>query len=229
MYGTQRKTKTELLDGLRTVNIVSSCMPRPNTLDYVDVFNVRRIRLHKTDILTFDSRGGFVVNTGGWNTLTTRDRINHFLPCGYSVYTHNGQIHLSTPTRGVVPFGESVQVGPRGAIKPDQSESAQNRLKRLIDQFMNHVKRNGLPSASESGGDPFVFSPDQVDKSVMVDWLESKYFTRRMYCLAIEYAGLTDFAAVHFCDMIDRKDGKLDATDTRRIRRYIRSRVGLAV
>lgn len=43
------------------------------------------IRLHETDILRFYSNGDIWVNTGGWHTVTTRSRINEFLPRPYNV------------------------------------------------------------------------------------------------------------------------------------------------
>jgi hypothetical protein len=39
------------------------------------------IRLHNTDILTFVS-DHVTINTGGWQTRTTKDRINKYLPEG---------------------------------------------------------------------------------------------------------------------------------------------------
>jgi hypothetical protein len=38
------------------------------------------VHLHSTDVLIFHANGDIWINTGGWNTPTTRDRINMFLP-----------------------------------------------------------------------------------------------------------------------------------------------------
>lgn len=67
------------------------------------------IRLHATDILTFYQSGRIQVDTGGWNTLTTRDRINRYLPKPWHVYSEHGATILSNysywteskPKRGV--------------------------------------------------------------------------------------------------------------------------------
>jgi hypothetical protein len=37
------------------------------------------IRLHNTDIVKFYSNGRITLHTGGWQTLTTADRINQFI------------------------------------------------------------------------------------------------------------------------------------------------------
>lgn len=38
------------------------------------------IRLHATDILTFRPDGSVVVKTNGWTSVTTKARINEYLP-----------------------------------------------------------------------------------------------------------------------------------------------------
>lgn len=38
------------------------------------------LRLHSTDVVTWYRNGDIKLNTGGWNTVTTRDRINEYSP-----------------------------------------------------------------------------------------------------------------------------------------------------
>jgi hypothetical protein len=47
------------------------------------------VKLHATHILTFYKDGSIRVCTGGWNTVTTRARMNVYLPSGYSVGTNS--------------------------------------------------------------------------------------------------------------------------------------------
>lgn len=48
------------------------------------------VRLHSTDIITFYKDGRIDVNTGDWNTVTTRDRLRRYLPGPWSVCSHRG-------------------------------------------------------------------------------------------------------------------------------------------
>ena len=48
------------------------------------------VRLHATDVLTFFADGRIRVNTGGYHTVTTVDRINAFLPGPWRVSRHRG-------------------------------------------------------------------------------------------------------------------------------------------
>jgi hypothetical protein len=36
------------------------------------------VRLHNTDVVTFRRDGAITLNTGGWFTVTTKERINRF-------------------------------------------------------------------------------------------------------------------------------------------------------
>jgi hypothetical protein len=40
------------------------------------------IRLHDTDVVTLHPDGSITLNTGGWYTVTTKDRLNSYLPFG---------------------------------------------------------------------------------------------------------------------------------------------------
>ncbi len=220
------KTKTDMLARLAREGVepVKSRMGGKNTLDYETADGSRVIRLHETDILTFHANGGITINTGGFNTVTTRARVNAFLPAGKgAVYTHRGVIHYRNGGREY-PFSETVYIGPRGAIRPDVKPAHLDGLRRKLDSFMAHVRKRGLPTAEESAGDPWCISPD-VGKATALDWLESNYFTRTLYALALQYAGLTDTAVSYF--MRDAERRGLDKTDLRRIRRYMRAQIGL--
>lgn len=53
------------------------------------------VRLHATDIITFCEDGKIEVSTGGWDTVTTRDRINRYLEKPWHVYGERGATVLS--------------------------------------------------------------------------------------------------------------------------------------
>lgn len=43
------------------------------------------VRLHATAIVTYHADGRIILDTGGWNTPTTRDRLHSLVPVGVSV------------------------------------------------------------------------------------------------------------------------------------------------
>ena len=59
-----------------------------NTLEHVKANGDRCIRLHQTDVVTFKANGDIVLDSGGWQTVTTKARINEHIPQRFSLYQH---------------------------------------------------------------------------------------------------------------------------------------------
>jgi hypothetical protein len=47
------------------------------------------VKLHATHVLTFYKNGSIRIATGGWNTPTTKGRINEYIPAPWSVGSHS--------------------------------------------------------------------------------------------------------------------------------------------
>lgn len=54
-----------------------------NTYARIDNNNIA-IKLHNTDIVTIDKKDNFTLNSGGWLTVTTKERLNKYTPAGIS-------------------------------------------------------------------------------------------------------------------------------------------------
>jgi len=76
------------------------------------------VRLHATDILTLVAAGRMELDTGGWNTVTTRDRLSFYLPRPWHVWSDHSTLVLGTYQDG---FQGHVLVNPCAAIRPDGS------------------------------------------------------------------------------------------------------------
>ena len=55
------------------------------------------VRFHTTRILTFHPEGSFTVNTGGYRSVTTKQRLNALLPSGYRIFSEQYAWKISTP------------------------------------------------------------------------------------------------------------------------------------
>lgn len=51
--------------------------------DNIAMTHLLSLRLHYTNVLTWMPDGRVIIESGGWRTLTTKDRINRFIPYGY--------------------------------------------------------------------------------------------------------------------------------------------------
>src|SRR5438132_10493459 len=58
-----------------------------NTYAELDADGSIGVRLHATRIITFHPDGSFTVCTGGYETTTTKQRLNALLPAGYRIFS----------------------------------------------------------------------------------------------------------------------------------------------
>jgi len=95
------------------------------------------VRLHATDVLTFYQDGRVVLNTGGWKTVTTKDRINEYIPAGFRVLSIRGTWYLYRAPRTddesaiTVPYADGLAIGARGGITGDGPKDAPKQETKL--------------------------------------------------------------------------------------------------
>lgn len=117
------------------------------------------IRLHNTDVVTLHPDGSFTLNSGGWRTVTTKERINVYAP-GRVASDRGAWYYYPAPGRDWslrYPFADGMRVLPGGAVEgagPDETairREIQKQVRKYIDGFCAHVAENGL--ADPNGGD----------------------------------------------------------------------------
>ena len=74
------------------------------------------IKLHSTNILTIDESDTVTVETGGWQTVTTKARLNEYLPDGFRIYQERGQWYWETPKENRVPFTKGDKITAAGKL-----------------------------------------------------------------------------------------------------------------
>ena len=109
MYST-RTTKAQSIASISHL-LVKSKKVGNNTFEVVYKNGDRAIRLHKTDILTF-TPNRVILNTNGWETVTTKARINQYMPNGY-VYQRKYKWYVSTP-EGDTPYYDGMELDYNG-------------------------------------------------------------------------------------------------------------------
>jgi hypothetical protein len=72
------------------------------------------VRLHSTDVVVFHPNGSVTLNTGGYNTVTTKDTINCYSPC--RVWSERGQMFVGVNGKSY-PFDRTVTVDAKGKIR----------------------------------------------------------------------------------------------------------------
>ncbi len=103
------------------------------------------IRLHETDIITLHGDGYATLNTGGWYTVTTKERINRFSPA--RVYSLNGVWAIRGGVGNDCEFFDGMKISPDGFPVEERDLAprlkARTRLNRkvrtYVDGFAEHV------------------------------------------------------------------------------------------
>lgn len=98
-----------------------------------------RVKLHDTDILTFRPNGEVVYDSGGWLTVTTKDRMNRFGAYGirisqsasrWYVYKQGEWDAAKSDFYDGLTVKEGVILKPRHAVDPDK------KMKAAIDRYV---------------------------------------------------------------------------------------------
>lgn len=115
------------------------------------------IQLHATDIVIVLASGGFVLNSGGWRSVTTKERINRYTPA--RLWQDKSVWYIADKTGKPTLFYDGMTIDAEGyPIKPRATLQYEKRLKAIKKQakvyatgFVAELK-NGLvpmPSAGD--------------------------------------------------------------------------------
>jgi len=99
------------------------------------------VRLHYTDILTFYRDGRIKINSGGWQTVTTRDRWNQYLPGAWNIQGDRGTYYLYNGEKRWG-YRDGMIIHPDGTVTdyaPESDEERNRRLRRLINKHARLV------------------------------------------------------------------------------------------
>jgi hypothetical protein len=198
------------------------------------------IRLHQTDIVTFNQDGSIVANTGGWKTSTTKARLNDYLPCriwqqrGQWFFTHNGK---------QLEFADGLTFNPDGTVtgaKEQEQADTEKQLRKQILKFSNGLEAK-LPLPMPGAGDCFYCQMREVetgkpvgecfhDTSHLTSHMEEGYYVPSLIWRALEHAGCNPQGGG--CAWFEVAFGKLEigSKDTvcRMLRKYLYRQFGLA-
>jgi len=126
---TGRMTKAEILAGVTDADYVDATISAHNevTIQYKGGFLVCRLR--ETDIVAIGPGDSVVINTGGWNTITTRRHVVNFLKRhGFQISLwgdkkRGGNVltlyHNDGNDRTEIPFKQRVVFNREGGFKSD--------------------------------------------------------------------------------------------------------------
>ena len=244
-------TKRDSLAERSMVWVKSSRVVANNTFELIEnagdnVGDDRIIRLHFTDIMVFRPDGSILLDTGGWQTVTTKERMNRFLPDGLGIYQSDGFWYLTYRPDGYVDYDSGAWTVPyidKMVIPPDYSKPKQDaialnsvahqkRMKRLINKMCRKVKELAeakalpLPDSGdcflcqiENGADMRNSKVDPLrNQQHIISHLEEGYIHGSLLVNAMLWCGYR-MEQLRFVYYIRPEQN---------LRRYLKARVGLA-
>ena len=160
-----RITKKESLKGLE--GVISSKKIGNNTFEIEYSNGDIAIRLHYTNIITVKPNGNIILNSGGWKTNTTKDRINKYLNTylkgknwNISQVNYNWQLQKWGYKNGkysllaVKSFFDNMELTPEGeTLNRTENNNLSNqdisKYKKAINKYVNLIdKMDTLPIPS---------------------------------------------------------------------------------
>lgn len=208
-----------------------------STFEYQRVDGSRIIRYHHTDIIVIYPDSSFRLFDGGWKTVTTKRKMNEFMPSGWSVSSDKGIWYV----RKAYNFTEKVPYF-NGMKLPDDYKpevhsklvEEQKILRKKINAFVKATIKNGTPLPQPNRGDCWycrmhdksgVTLGNSTNDDHLLSHIEEHYMHGSLIVNAMRWAGYRNARiSLHYHMRPDSHD------DVRRtVRRYLGCKLGLAV
>jgi hypothetical protein len=107
-----KRTKADIMSGVKE-DVISSKFVMSNTIEYFTPDGRRVIRYHDTDILTFYPDGSVKLLHDGWDTRTTKDRMNALLGKDFYIFQERKKWYVVTRNKGTIPYEDGMILNKR--------------------------------------------------------------------------------------------------------------------
>lgn len=245
MFGGQysiRRTKRDMVADVQREHGIAGPLVAAkvanNTLQWEDPNTGDRvIRLHATDILRFSQgeRPTVTLSTGGWKSVTTKDRMHGFLPDGFFVGSDKGTWRVTTPA-GVYPYADGIafyldtgEPLPGTVPMAEAAAAALKADKALIKAYIAKLTSEGW---ADPAGDPWA-TPDATTglypAGAVRDWLKDCYVTRQLFVQALRADGMRDAGVYLTVSDMERRGGGAGRYAAGKVRRFLMNCLGHSV
>ena len=185
------------------------------------------IKLHQTRIITIHSDGTYTLNSGGYRTSTTKDRLNGYAP-GPRINTEKGLWHYGSHL-----FFDGMTVDERGNVlnAPLVDDDLMITAKSTVDKAVAKYIKGYLNAAvnGKLGGDNLLiecFEDDSPQEALMALWKEIRApkYPENLIEVAVGEVGYNDTSYVLKWIYDDLKRDRVSHMLETAIRRYFMKR-----
>ena len=156
------------------------------------------VRLHATDVVVIHPDNTYTLNTGGWYTVTTKDRINKYSPA--RVGQRNGIWYI-----GNITFKDGMRVDANGTVLNAEAdagdvEKLKRRLDKMVRNYINGFAKDAVENGlrQPSGGDCWgcYMTAEGKDEPMgydhLISHIEENYYVPSLLWKAINARGYAD-------------------------------------
>lgn len=178
-----RKTKRQILEGVNLENIAKSKIVANNTLQVNYKNGDIAVRLHNTNIFTIKNNGNLVLNSGGWRTPTTKNRINiNAYTCNIYLTQKNFVWYVNTP-KGKFVFYDNIEFDSKGNLITENRQAnikGINKLKKDITKYISLIDKLEKLPYPENGDCWHCFFQDKATGKTMGDISKSDHLQQHI-------------------------------------------------
>lgn len=238
-----KETKQQMLSDVEKP-VLKSRMISNNTVKIWYEDGTIAVRLHHTDVVTFLTDGTIQLNTGGWYTPTTKDRINAALSelSGYRyhlwIYQENSKWYIEEKGGKTSLFYDGITLNKDlKIVKPKSEDKGKDKLLKAIKGYCDKIKKLKKIPLPETGDclicrietgltDVEYIVRGNHDKSSHLRLhLKEGYIHGSLLYNALKWAGFNPEFYLQYVNM----DGNeyLRKTIVRSVKRYLRTNLGI--
>lgn len=207
------------------------------------------VKLHNTNVVTYKPDGSVILDSGGWQTNTTKDRMNRYLPFGR--ISQSKKIWYFQHGEVLITYKDGCGINAKGKLFGGQSEAATKKTLKLIEDVKKYAKRFiielekgkiGRPSSGDcwycamQTEDGKTLGDSTKDNEHILSHIKTNYFVPSLLFNACKERGISRIAehnlavmtsgqTVEATQMWDVVKGQVETA----LIKYISTRLGLTI
>lgn len=227
------RTKKDIMAG---VDCISSKFIGNNTIEYYRENGERVIRLHDTDILTFQ-KNIITYNSGGWQTVTTKQRMNEHAPA--NIWQKNSIWYLFYMEKEVI-YADNMTLNIKtgritgAAVNLKKHLKLKKQIKIYVNGYMADL--TALKISEPSNGDCWgCIADSKLGSDHLLSHFKEKYYVPTLAWNAANMFGISNVAkhCLSYWIGLHDQDGKAFEKIAKQqikkaLTRYLQRRLGLA-
>lgn len=183
------------------------------------------LRLHDTDIVTYLPGGDIILNSGGWQTVTTKQRMNAYTDAMIGSTKGVWSVSWGSESHG---FADGMVLHPDGSVTGAadlRDKAAENAARnKAIATFVGGITPERIVTAFENtGGDCYYCRIGAETTQCVALHVEEDYFHGHLALRAVEAKGFPNPPLIMDVVYREAQRGRVDRLLTDSLRRYLKN------